>query len=139
MSKSDACELDILKYVFTGVSPSWAAVTTLFASLHTADPGEAATQATSEIAYTGYTRVTIGRSTSATGWTAGGTSSCTNNGVIAFPASTGSPGTASYIGVGCSFSGAGELLYSGSLTTALYCSAGVTPSFDTASVTATED
>lgn len=72
MSKSDAFENSILLLIFnntniadigdaTGLRGSTAAGS-LYLSLHTADPGEAGTQATSEIAYTGYARVAVARS-----------------------------------------------------------------------------
>ncbi len=44
--------------------------TALTVALHTADPGEAGTMATSEAAYTGYARVTVVRS--ASGWVVAG-------------------------------------------------------------------
>jgi hypothetical protein len=57
-------------------------------SLHTADPGEAGDQTTSEVTYTSYARVAVAR-------TAGG-HTVTNNSVspvanIDFPAGTGAP------------------------------------------------
>lgn len=137
MSKSDAGELDILKYVFQGVAPAWAAASNLFLSLHTADPGETGNQSTSEAAYTGYTRVTVSRSTSA--WTTSTTTKCDNLAAISFPACTGSSATVTHVGIGSDFSGNGRLLYSGALSASLAVSTGITPSFDTSSVTASED
>ena len=107
----------------------------LYVSLHTADPGEAGDQSTSEIAYTSYARVAVARSGS--GWTV------TNNSVspastITFPAGTGGSGTATYFGVGTASSGAGVLLYSGAISPTITCGNGITPSLTTAS-TITED
>lgn len=84
-------------------------------SLHTADPGEAGTQSTSEIAYTSYARVAVARSNA--GFT------ITNNEVVnaanvSFPAPTGANSTALFWGLGTASSGAGVLLYSGPLATA---------------------
>jgi hypothetical protein len=138
MGKSNACETDVLAYVFQGVAPAWAAVTDLFASLHTSDPGEAGNQGTNETAYTGYSRVTISRSVSA--WTLSSTTLCGNLGAITFPqCSAGAAVSVTHMGIGCSFSGAGELLYSGALTSALSVGTNITPTFDTSSVTVSEE
>jgi hypothetical protein len=104
----------------------------LYVSLHTADPGEAGDQTTNEIAYTDYARVAVARSGS--GWTV------TNDSVspaatITFPASTGGAGgTVTYFGVGTSTlaTGAGKLLYKGTVTPNIVVSSGVTPSLTTA-------
>lgn len=138
MSKSDSCELDILKYVFQGVAPSWNAVSNLFVSLHTADPGEAGTQLTNETSYTGYTRVTISRSVSA--WTTSATTLCGNLGAITFPQCTaGAAVTVTHVGLGTSFSGTGQVLYTGALTAGLSVGTNITPTFDTSSLTVSED
>jgi hypothetical protein len=137
MSKSNASELDLLAYTLQKVAPSWDAITDLFLALHTSDPGEAGDQTTNEANYTGYTRATISRSTSA--WTISSTTAAANVGVISFPACTAGSNTATYVSVGSSFSGAGKILYSGALTASLAISAGITPSFNTASLTITEE
>jgi len=103
--------------------------------LHTSDPGEAGDQTTNEIAYTDYARVAVARTTG--GWTV------TNNSVspaatISFPAGTGGSGTATHFGVGVAASGAGVLLYSGSITPNIVCGNGVTPQLTTATAI-TED
>ena len=138
MSKSDACELDFLKYVFQGVAPSWTTATNLFASLHTADPGETGNQGSGEAVYTGYTRTTISRSVSA--WTTSGTSLCGNLGAVTFPQCTaGAAMVVTHMGIGTAFSGIGELLYSGALSSALSVGTNITPTFDTSSITVSED
>ncbi|HCV42631.1 MAG TPA: hypothetical protein DGH68_04035 [Bacteroidetes bacterium] len=137
MSKSNTSELDLLKYVFQGVTPSWGAAANLFVGLHVADPGETGDQTTNESTYTNYTRVTISRSTSA--WTTSSTTACANIAAITFPACGTTGSTVLYVGIGSSFSGAGVLLYSGALTAQLAISNGITPSFNTASLTTTED
>lgn len=63
MSKGNTFENDLLQLIFNavaianlaqnGVSP----ITNIEVSLHTADPGEAGDQTTSETAYTGYARI----------------------------------------------------------------------------------
>lgn len=103
----------------------------LFNALCTADPGETGTQTTSEIAYTGYARVAVARSSG--GWTV------TNNSVspaaiISFGAMTaGAGGTASFWGVGSATSGTGELLFSGAISPTISVVNGVTPQLATGS------
>ncbi len=142
MSKSDAFENSFLKLIFNGVTiPAIAdnanvsPLTTLYVSLHTADPGEAGTQSTNEIAYTNYARVAVARD--ASGWQVTGNSvSPVNN--IDFPTGTGGSGTASYFAVGTQLTGAGVILYSGAISPTIATGNGVTPRLATTS-TITED
>lgn len=149
MSKSDTWESDLLKLVFnnttaaligdaTGVVGSTAAGS-LYVSLHTADPGEAGTQTTSEATYTGYARVAVARTTG--GWTVSGTapSQAANAAVITFGACTAGSNTITHIGIGASSSGTGKLLYSSALTSSLAVSAGITPSIAIGALVITED
>ena len=73
MSKGDTFENDLLKLIFQAVAIANLAdnaatgpLTNLYVSLHTADPGEAGNQSTSEATYTGYARVAVART--AGGW-----------------------------------------------------------------------
>jgi hypothetical protein len=145
MSKTNAMENSMLLLFFnntnfalvgdaTGLRGSSTAGS-LYVSLHTADPGEAGDQTTSECTYTSYARVAVARS--GAGWTV------TNNSVspaatITFPAGTGGSGTATYFGVGTASSGAGVLLYSGAISPTIVTGNGITPSLTTASAI-TED
>ena len=145
MSKSNTHETDYLKLIFnnttmslvgdaTGVVGSGAAGS-LYFSLHTADPGEAGDQTTSEVAYTSYARVAVARTTG--GFTVSGNAvSLVAN--VTFPAGTGGSGTAAYWGVGASSSGAGKLLYKGAISPSIVCGSGVTPQL-TAGTVVTED
>jgi hypothetical protein len=143
MSKSDAFENDLLKMIFNAVAianladnAASAPLTSLFVALHTADPGEAGNQTTSEISYTGYARVAVART--AGGWTVTGASVSPVND-IAFPISTGGTGgTATHASVGVAVSGASKILYSGALAPNIVVSTGVTPIITTGS-TITED
>jgi len=140
--KGDIFENDFLKLIFNGVAianiadnAASAPLTSLYASLHTADPGEAGIQTSSEIAYTGYLRVAVARN--GTGWT------ITNNSVspaadVLFPAGTGGSGTATFVGIGTLASGGGKLLFSGPLNPSIVCGNGVLPILTTATVI-TED
>jgi len=142
MSKGNTFENDFLKLIFNATAianladnAASAPVTNLYVSLHTADPGEAGDQTTSEIAYTSYARVAVARTTG--GWTV------TNNSVspvadVVFPAGTGGSGTATYFAIGTAASGAGKILYSGAISPAITCGNGVTPRITTASAV-TED
>ena len=77
MSKSNSCENGWLLLLFNNTDfanigdaaglQNSAAAGSLYVSLHTADPGEAGSQTTSEATYTGYARVAVARSGS--GWT----------------------------------------------------------------------
>ena len=81
----------------------------LFVSLHTADPGEAGSQTTSECAYTNYARVAVARSSA--GWTVS-SNQVSNTAAITFPESDTSE-TAMFWGIGRSTSGAGTLDFKG--------------------------
>jgi hypothetical protein len=142
MSKGNTFENDLLKLIFNGTAIANLAdnaaaspLTNLYVSLHTADPGETGSQTTNEVAYTSYARVAVARSGS--GWTV------TNNSVspaaeISFPAATGGSATATYFAIGTASSGAGKILYSGTITPSISISSGVTPKLTTSS-TITED
>jgi hypothetical protein len=142
MSKSNAFENSLLKLIFNATAIANLAdnaasspLTNLYVSLHTADPGEAGDQSTSEATYTGYARVAVARTTG--GWTvtANSVSPVAN---IDFNACTGGSSTVTYFGVGTSSTGAGVLYYSGTVTPSIAVTNGVTPRLTTAS-TITED
>ena len=138
MPKSSAFQNDILKLIFNGTAISnvadnaaTAPLTGLFLSLHTADPGLAGTQATSEVAYTGYARVAVVRTTA--GWTVTGNSLSPVVG-IEFPEMTaGTNGVATHASIGVASTGASKILYSGALTPTIAYAQGVTPRIKTTS------
>lgn len=142
MSKSDAYENQLLKLLLNATpianvadNAASSPLTNMYVSLHTADPGEAGTQTTSECNYTSYARVAVARTTG--GWTvtANVASPVAD---ITFPACTGGSNTATYFAVGALASGAGEIFYSGTLTPNPVISTGVTPIVTNAS-TISED
>ena len=96
----------------------------LYLSLHTADPGEAGDQTTSEIAYTSYARVAVARD--GTAITVSG-NAASLAALTSFPAGTGGTGTATHFGIGTAASGAGVLLYKGAISPTIVCGNGVTP------------
>jgi hypothetical protein len=135
MSLGNTFENDLAKLIFQATAianladnAATSPLTNLYVSLHTADPGEAGTQTTSECAYTSYARVALLRS--ASGWTV------TNNVVtplatVSFPAATGGSETATYFAVGTASSGTGKLLISGAISPTIAISSGVTPQLTT--------
>lgn len=145
MSKSNAFETDILELMFNATAladlaenDTTSPATTLYVSLHTGDPGEAGSQATSETAYTGYARVGVARTSG--GWTvASGSVSPVAN--IDFAECTGAPGAAiTHFGLGTNATAgqAGYLMYSGTVTPNITMAVGVIPRLKTTS-TISED
>lgn len=146
MSKSDAFETDLLKLVFnnvaianigdaSGLQPS-ATAGNLYVALHTADPGEAGNESTSEATYTGYARASVARTTG--GWTVSG-NTVTNAATVAFGACTAGSSTVTHFSVGYQSSGATKMLYSGALAASLIINPGITPSFAPGSLSIAED
>lgn len=142
MSKSNAFENELLALIFNGTAIANLAdnaasspLTNLYVSLHTADPGEAGNQSTSEATYTSYARVTVARTSG--GWTVTA-NSVSPVAAIDFPTCTGGTSTVTYFAVGSAASGTGKIFYSGTVTPSISVSSGVTPRLTTAS-TITED
>ncbi len=146
MSKGNTFENDLLKLIFNATAIANLAdnaastpLTNLYLSLHTADVGEAGDQTTNECNYTSYARVAVARSGS-------GFTVSTNTVVLAanqdFPNPTNStnlPQTATHFAVGTASSGAGKVLYKGTVTPNIVISnTGVTPRLTTGT-TITED
>jgi len=102
--------------------------------LHTADPGEAGTSATSEATYTGYTLITVDRA--ATDWTVTG-NTVTNDNLIQFPQCTAGSNTITHVSV--TPQGSTQILYSGALNSSLAVAAGIQPQFGPGALSITED
>lgn len=107
-----------------------------YIALHTADPGEAGDQTTSEATYTGYARIAIARS--GAGFTVS-TNTVSNAAIAAFAACTGGSNTITYFSIGVASSGASVIIVSGALTASLAVSNGITPSFAIGAMTCTID
>jgi len=142
MSKGDTFENDLLKLIFNATAianiadnAATSPLTNLQVSLHTADPGDSGSQTTNEATYTSYARVAVARTTG--GWTVTA-ASVSPVATISFPAATGGTNTITHFGVGTASSGAGKLLYSGTVTPNISVTTGVTPQLSTAT-TITED
>lgn len=146
MSKGNTFENDLLALIFNATTianiannASTSPLTQLFVSLHTADPGEAGDQTTSECNYTSYARVGVNRNSG--GWTVTGNSvSPAANIDFANPTNaTNLPQTATHFAVGTASTGTGKVLYKGALSpTIVISNTGVTPRITTATAI-TED
>lgn len=145
MSKTNGFENSLLLLIFnntnianigdaTGLRGSSTAGS-LYVSLHTSDPGEAGDQTTNETSYTSYARATVARSGSGFTVTGNSVSPAAN---IDFAACTGGTATITHFGIGTASSGAGVLLYKGTVTPNISVSSGVTPRLTT-STAVTED
>jgi hypothetical protein len=143
MAKGTAYANSLLLLVFNAtlfanvaVNATSSPITSIFAALHTSDPGSAGDQTTNEMttgAYASYARVAVTRASGAGGWTVT-TNSVSPYAAITFPAGTGGSGaTATHFSLGTLTSGAGVRLYSGTVTPNIVCGNGITPSLSTAS------
>ncbi len=146
MSKSNTFENDLIALIFNATpianiadNAASSPLTNLFVALHTADPGEAGTQATSEATYTSYARVSVARTSG--GFTVSGTAptQAANTAAINFPQATGGSNTITHFSVGVATSGATKILYSGALNSSVVVSTNITPSFAIGQLTCTED
>jgi len=146
MSMTNAAEQALLDLLF--LNTDWAnigdaaglqnsaAAGSFHISLHSADPGEAGNQSTSEISYTGYARVGVART--AGGWTRT-TSTIANTALVQFGQCTGGTATATHFGIGTDSTGTGNLLLKGALNASLSISNGIQPQFAAGAMTATVD
>jgi hypothetical protein len=137
MAKGASFDNSLLKLIFnaTGIAniadnAASGPLTNLYISLHTADPTSAGNQSSSEATYTSYARVAVARTTG--GWTVT-TNSVSPAATISFPACTGGTNTITNWGIGTASSGAGILLYTGTVSPSISVASGVTPQLTTAS------
>ena len=142
MAKSVTTCNNLLKLLFNAVA--WANVadnaasaplTNLYISLHTADPGTGNSQATNETSYTNYARVAVLRTSA--GWTVA-TNTAVNTALAQFPQCGATGATLTFVAIGTAATGAGNVLYSGSLNSALTVANGIQPQFSASALTVTE-
>lgn len=136
MSATNAFETALLALYFNNTDHAFVGDTaglqnsatagSFYISLHTADPGEAGTQTTSEATYTSYARVAVARS--GAGWTVS-SANVSNAAAVNFPAATGGTNSITHFGIGSDLTTAGNLFFKGALSAALAVSSGITPSF----------
>lgn len=146
MSKSNTFENDLLQLIFNNVDiadigdagglQNSATAGSLYVALHTGDPGEAGTAATSEAAYGSYARVAVARS--GAGWTVAG-NEAENFALIQFPECTSGSETISHVSITTASSGSSKILYSGALSASRAISSGIQPQFAATALTVTED
>lgn len=119
MPKGSTFANDLLKLIFQAVAIANIAdnaaaspLGNLYISLHTADPGRGGSQTTSEANYTGYARVALVRTSS--GWAVTG-NSVSPVAAINFGACTAGNNAITHWAVGSATSGAGKILYVGTV------------------------
>lgn len=142
MPKSTTFSNDLVALVFNATAIANLAdnaaaspATSLYLSLHTADPGIGGAQTTNETAYTNYARIPIART--AGGWDVA--LGVAENVALAQFAQCGVTGaTITHIAIGTASSGAGKVLYAGALSSSLAVANGIQPQFAAAALTVTE-
>jgi hypothetical protein len=145
MSKSDSYEQVLLKLYFQAVTDASIAsaagsLASLYVSLHSADPGEAGNQSSSELGYTGYSRISVARSTS--GWsyiTASQQISPVADITFGFCSTHTQTVTATHFAIGRSATGAGAYDYSGNLNPQIAIVTGTTPRITASGTSIVED
>lgn len=138
MSMTDTFENDLLKLIFNATAIAniadnavSAPITDIYASLHTANPGETGNQSTSEISYTGYARIAVARTSG--GWTVTANSVSPLANIEFGEMTAGAGGTATYVGFGTASAGTGKLLFSGAIAPTISVVNGIIPRLTTAS------
>jgi len=133
VSKSNATETDLLAKIFKATALPWDAAANLEVHLHTADPGEAGNSTTNEATYTSYAAVSVARS--GAGWT--GTNPVQNAALVQFPQCTGGTNVITHVSI--TPAGSTQILYSGTLASALTVSNLIQPQFAIGALQITED
>lgn len=146
MSMSNAAEAALLDLLFLNIDwanvgdaaglQNSAAAGSFYVALHTADPGEAGDQSTSEAAYTGYARVAVARTSG--GFTRVG-SQVSNTATVQFGECTAGTATVTHFSVGLAPTGTGMILTSAPLNAVRAISAGITPLFNPGTLTSNAD
>jgi len=146
MSKSNTFENDLLLLIFNntdianigdaGGLRGSATAGSLYYALHTADPGEAGSAITSETAYTGYARVAKARS--GANFVVSGNSVSPAADVTFGECTASAGGNLTHFSIVNTSSGAGKILFSGTLTPNVTMGVGTIPIIKSTS-TITED
>lgn len=139
---TNACN-DLLALIFNATTwnliaenDSTSPATSLYLSLHTADPGVGGSQLTNEAAYTNYVRLAVARTTGGWDIPSGG---ATQNAALAQFAQCGVTGaTITHVAIGTASSGAGTVLYAGALNSSLAVANLIQPQFAAGALTVTE-
>ena len=141
MSKVDGFEYNFLRGVLNGTAitnvGATAGTTSVWAGLHTADPGDAGSTA-AEGGYATYTRVAVGRSSTGFAITSGTSNAAASGSPVAaitFPQNTAtSTGTFTHFSLNPSSASTGpDAFYTGTISPSINYSQNVTPSLTTGS------
>jgi hypothetical protein len=135
MPKSTTTANDTLDALLRAVDPAWRSGSNRFIALHTADPGNAGTQSTSEATYAGYARVSV---TAATGFSVASAGASQNTGLIQFPQCTGGTNVITHVTIGTASTGSGVVIYRGALNASLSVANLIQPQFSASALTASE-
>lgn len=121
MSKGNTFINDVLALIFNGttianiaINATSSPLTVLYVSLHTSSPDAGGDQTTNEAAYGNYSRVSVARTTS--GWPAPTAQYVGPAAAITFPTASSGSETETYFGIGTAATGAGKLLFFGTIT-----------------------
>lgn len=135
MSKSNVHENEYMLLMFNNVNAAGIGDSTglrgsavagnFYLSLHVGDPGEANSQSTNEVAYTGYARIPVERTAAGFVVNANAVRLAVAKEFPNCPTNTGT--TATHIGIGDALTGPGKMRYSGTLAPNINLSEGVTP------------
>jgi hypothetical protein len=143
MPKSTTFSDNLIELIFNAVAianladnAASAPLTSLYVSLHTADPGLGGSQATNETAYTNYARIAVARTTA--GWDAPSGGATQNAALIQFPQCGVTGATVTHVAIGTDLAGAGRVLYAGALNSALAVANLIQPQFAAGALTVTE-
>ncbi len=145
MSATNSLENGLLALLFNGTTITALAdntattpATSFWISLHTASPGEAGDQTTSETSYTGYARQELVRD--GTGFTVSG-NSVINAASAEFGLCTAlpTPQTLTHFGIGLDETGAGTLLFYAALNNSIAMQVNFSPLFPAGELSATAD
>ncbi len=144
MPKSTATCNSILALIFNATA--WAdlaendatsPLANLYLSLHTGDPGVGNSQLTNEgTIYTNYVRVAVARTTG--GWDVPSSGATQNAALVQFAQCGASGATITHVAIGTASSGAGTVLYAGSLSSPLTVANGIQPQFAAGALDVTE-
>jgi hypothetical protein len=135
MPLTTAWKENLVRFAMKAVDPL-SGVTSVYISLHTADPTVTGDQSSSEATYTGYARVAIARSAVGFSDISLGVANLL---AIIFPTNAGSSQTVTYFGIGTASTGAGSLVGYGTINypSGKLVANGDAPQFDIGDLTVT--
>jgi hypothetical protein len=137
MSLGNTFENDLLALIFNATAianiadnAASAPLISIQLALHTADPGEAGAQNTTEAAYTSYVRKAQARTTGGFSAPASGSTALAAN--ADFPTGTGGGETCTFFSAGTAASSTGKIIMSGAISPSIVTGNGIIPRLTTA-------